>query len=151
MCGFSFCADSLLALTLSTRFPLSWLSHRQLNATLQPLQCFDANMLKMLPTELIAFGKLLPASAVTGTGFPGSPGGAAVASRQMQRPPQGSGLGGAVDMANDKEVLHISVNGLHRWTPQFENHIWKHLGKLTLYACFLLLPQFSQWLLFLLL
>ncbi|XP_030565750.1 uncharacterized protein LOC115766083 isoform X2 [Drosophila novamexicana] len=100
----------------------------QLNATLQPLQCFDANMLKMLPTELIAFGKLLPASAVTGTGFPGSPGGAAVASRQMQRPPQGSGLGGAVDMANDKEVLHISVNGLHRWTPQFENHIWKHLG-----------------------
>ncbi|EDW59455.1 uncharacterized protein [Drosophila virilis] len=100
----------------------------QLNATLQPLQCFDANMLKMLPTELIAFGKLLPASAVTGTGFPGSPGGAAVASRQMQRPPQGSGLGGAVDMANDKDVLHISVNGLHRWTPQFENHIWKHLG-----------------------
>ncbi|XP_064552577.1 uncharacterized protein LOC135438256 [Drosophila montana] len=104
----------------------------QLNATLQPLQCFDANMLKMLPTELIAFGKLLPASAVTGTGFPGSPEGAAVASRQMQRPPQGSGLGlglgGAVDMANDKDVLHISVNGLHRWTPQFENHIWKHLG-----------------------
>ncbi|XP_043654813.1 uncharacterized protein LOC122621121 [Drosophila teissieri] len=82
----------------------------QLNATLQPLRCFDNNMLKMLPAELIAFGKLLPA-ATAATG--GSP-----AARQLQRPP----VGGATD------VLQISVNGLHRWTPQFENHIWKHLG-----------------------
>ncbi|XP_016980361.2 uncharacterized protein LOC108045511 [Drosophila rhopaloa] len=81
----------------------------QLNATLQPLRCFDNNMLKMLPAELIAFGKLLPASASSG---------ATPAARQLQRPP----VGGASD------VLEISVNGLHRWTPQFENHIWKHLG-----------------------
>ncbi|XP_017062223.1 uncharacterized protein LOC108102082 isoform X2 [Drosophila ficusphila] len=83
----------------------------QLNATLQPLRCFDSNMLKMLPAELIAFGKLLPAAAATSPA--GSP-----AARQLQRPP----VGGASD------VLQISVNGLHRWTPQFENHIWKHLG-----------------------
>ncbi|EDV93443.1 uncharacterized protein LOC6563006 isoform X2 [Drosophila grimshawi] len=101
----------------------------QLNATLQPLQCFDANMLKMLPMELIAFGKLLPASAVTGTGYPATSD-AGVASRQMQRPSLGSALGGggAGDLPTDKDVLHISVNGLHRWSPQFENHIWKHLG-----------------------
>ncbi|KAH8382211.1 hypothetical protein KR009_002355 [Drosophila setifemur] len=80
----------------------------QLNATLQPLRCFDNNMLKMLPAELIAFGKLLPATASSGI----------LAARQLQRPP----LGGASDL------LHISINGLHRWTPQFENHIWKHLG-----------------------
>ncbi|XP_034663214.1 uncharacterized protein LOC117898129 [Drosophila subobscura] len=79
----------------------------QLNATIQPLRCFDANMLKMLPTELIAFGKLLPAAAA-----------ATSSGRQLPRPP----AAGATD------VLHISINGLHRWTPQFENHIWKHLG-----------------------
>ncbi|KAH8295338.1 hypothetical protein KR018_010095 [Drosophila ironensis] len=81
----------------------------QLNATLQPLGCFDANMLKMLPAELIAFGKLLPAT---------TSGGGVLAARQLQRPP----AGGAADL------LHISINGLHRWTPQFESHIWKHLG-----------------------
>ncbi|XP_017119237.1 uncharacterized protein LOC108140762 [Drosophila elegans] len=85
----------------------------QLNATLQPLRCFDNNMLKMLPAELIAFGKLLPASASSASSASSSP-----AARQLQRPP----VGGASD------VLQISVNGLHRWTPQFENHIWKHLG-----------------------
>ncbi|SPP88433.1 uncharacterized protein LOC117590133 [Drosophila guanche] len=79
----------------------------QLNATIQPLRCFDAIMLKMLPTELIAFGKLLPATAA-----------ATNSGRQLLRPP----AAGATD------VLHISINGLHRWTPQFENHIWKHLG-----------------------
>ncbi|XP_002070313.2 uncharacterized protein LOC6647407 [Drosophila willistoni] len=85
----------------------------QLNATLQPLGCFDANMLKMLPTELIAFGKLLPASPSAAALFTAG---------QLQRPlplPMA---------ATDKDVLHISINGLHRWTPQFENHIWKHLG-----------------------
>ncbi|KAH8247527.1 hypothetical protein KR038_005826 [Drosophila bunnanda] len=95
----------------------------QLNATLQPLRCFDNNMLKMLPAELIAFGKLLPAaSAGSSSASPGGGEGGGVAgilaTRQLQRPPVGT--------AND--VLHISVNGLHRWTPQFENHIWKHLG-----------------------
>ncbi|KAL7730896.1 hypothetical protein ACLKA6_014142 [Drosophila palustris] len=108
----------------------------QLNATLQPLQCFDANMLKMLPTELIAFGKLLPASASgfgsgstgAGTGFLSGSGAMAVTSRQMQRPSLSASLGNDADVATDKDVLHISVNGLHRWTPQFENHIWKHLG-----------------------
>ncbi|EDV43248.2 uncharacterized protein Dana_GF18396 [Drosophila ananassae] len=82
----------------------------QLNATLQPLRCFDNNMLKMLPSELIAFGKLLPA--------PSSSSSILQTARQLQRPP----VGGATDL------LHISINGLHRWTPQFENHIWKHLG-----------------------
>ncbi|EDV49476.1 uncharacterized protein LOC6553823 [Drosophila erecta] len=82
----------------------------QLNATLEPLRCFDNNMLKMLPAELIAFGKLLPAATASAGGSP--------TARQLQRPP----VGGATD------VLQISVNGLHRWTPQFENHIWKHLG-----------------------
>lgn len=69
-------------------------------------------MLKMLPAELIAFGKLLPAATA-------STGGSSQTARQLQRPP----VGGATD------VLQVSVNGLHRWTPQFENHIWKHLGK----------------------
>ncbi|XP_030374527.1 uncharacterized protein LOC115624077 [Scaptodrosophila lebanonensis] len=82
----------------------------QLNATLQPLACFDANLLKLLPTELIAFGKLLPATAT------------APAARLLQHPQQMPS-----DMA-EKDVLHISINGLHRWTQQFENHIWKHLG-----------------------
>jgi len=94
-------------------------------------------MLKMLPTELIAFGKLLPASAsvfdsgstVAGTGFLSGSGPVAMTSRQMQRPSLSASLGNAADVVTDKDVLHISVNGLHRWTPQFENHIWKHLGK----------------------
>lgn len=131
MCGFSFCADALLTLSLSLSvtlyLPIRSL-YSQLNATLEPLQCFDANMLKMLPTELIAFGKLLPASAVTSTGYSSSfNSDSPLASRQMQR----TGLGSVLELASDKDVLHISVNGLHRWTPQFENHIWKHLGKLT--------------------
>ncbi|XP_022215993.2 uncharacterized protein LOC111070011 [Drosophila obscura] len=84
----------------------------QLNATLQPLRCFDANMLKMLPAELIAFGKLLPAVAATNSG------------RQLPRP----AAAGASSRDSTSDVLHISINGLHRWTPQFENHIWKHLG-----------------------
>ncbi|KAH8293886.1 hypothetical protein KR054_006121 [Drosophila jambulina] len=96
----------------------------QLNATLQPLRCFDNNMLKMLPAELIAFGKLLPAASAASSSVSsgGGSGGGGVAdilaTRQLQRPPVGTG----------NDVLHISVNGLHRWTPQFENHIWKHLG-----------------------
>ncbi|KAH8363174.1 hypothetical protein KR084_006574 [Drosophila pseudotakahashii] len=90
----------------------------QLNATLQPLRCFDNNMLKMLPAELIAFGKLLPAATVASASSGGGNAPAASRPAQLQRPP----VGGATD------VLQISVNGLHRWTPQFENHIWKHLG-----------------------
>ncbi|ALC47721.1 CG12594, partial [Drosophila busckii] len=89
----------------------------QLNATLQPLRCFDAYMLKTLPMELIAFGKLLPATDVSQQLLP--LGTDAVG---------GSGTGAGSDVALDKDVLHISVNGLHRWTPQFEQHIWKHLG-----------------------
>ncbi|KAH8404918.1 hypothetical protein KR222_010427 [Zaprionus bogoriensis] len=95
----------------------------QLNATLQPLHCFDANMLKMLPTELIAFGKLQPASAVAltvgaGVGVSGSSSSdqlGTLSSRQLKG-------------SEKEDVLHIGINGLHRWTPQFENHIWKHLG-----------------------
>ncbi|KAH8232283.1 hypothetical protein KR032_003295 [Drosophila birchii] len=100
----------------------------QLNATLQPLRCFDNNMLKMLPAELIAFGKLLPAASASASSSSSSSsssggsesGGVAgiLATRQLQRPPVGTA----------SDVLHISINGLHRWTPQFENHIWKHLG-----------------------
>ncbi|XP_051862446.1 uncharacterized protein LOC117575779 isoform X2 [Drosophila albomicans] len=108
----------------------------QLNATLQPLHCFDANMLKMLPTELIAFGNLLPASfagsssgsGVAGTDFLPSSNPVPMTSGQMQRPLLGSSLDSSSQLATDKDVLHISINGLHRWTPQFENHIWKHLG-----------------------
>lgn len=100
-------------------------SFSQLNATLQPPHCFDANMLKMLPTELIAFGKLQPASALppaaaAAAARSGSSAAAQLSSsRQMQLQAAG----------NEKDVLHIGINGLHRWTPQFENHIWKHLGE----------------------
>ncbi|KAH8360103.1 hypothetical protein KR093_010809, partial [Drosophila rubida] len=106
----------------------------QLNATLQPLHCFDANMLKMLPTELIAFGNLVPASfagpgsGVAGADFLPSSNPVSMASGQLQRPLLGSALDSGSALASDKDVLHISINGLHRWTPQFENHIWKHLG-----------------------
>jgi len=112
----------LILSTLPLPLPLYFTSCSQLNATLQPLRCFDNNMLKMLPAELIAFGKLLPAATATssaGGGGGGSTPSAANRPAQLQRPP----VGGATD------VLQISVNGLHRWTPQFENHIWKHLGK----------------------
>ncbi|XP_055906011.1 serine-rich adhesin for platelets [Eupeodes corollae] len=68
----------------------SYQYEEQLNATLEPLACFDSNILKLLPTEIIAFGKLV----------------------SDQRP----------------DVLRISINGLHRWSPQFENRIWKYLG-----------------------
>lgn len=75
----------------------------------------------MLPTELIAFGKLQPASASSAAAAArsGSSAAAQLGSRQMQLQAAG----------NEKDVLHIGINGLHRWTPQFENHIWKHLGK----------------------
>ncbi|XP_055856517.1 putative uncharacterized protein DDB_G0267840 [Episyrphus balteatus] len=69
----------------------SYQYEEQLNATLEPLACFDSNILKLLPTEIIAFGKLVS---------------------DQQRP----------------DVLRISINGLHRWSPQFENRIWKYLG-----------------------
>lgn len=76
-------------------------------------------MLKMLPTELIAFGKLQPASASAATAAGTA---AQLGSRQQMQAAAGS----------EKDVLHIGINGLHRWTAQFENHIWKHLGKSTL-------------------
>lgn len=57
----------------------------------------------MLPTELIAFGKLV-----------------SVQQQQQQLQPQ---------QPHGTEMLRISINGLHRWSTQFENHIWKHLGK----------------------
>ncbi|XP_017490994.1 PREDICTED: uncharacterized protein LOC108379182 [Rhagoletis zephyria] len=79
----------------------------QLNATLQPLSCFDGNLLKILPTELIVFGKL-----VTG--------------QQQQQQQQ---LPGELHATQQMDFLSISINGLHRWSPQFENHIWKHLGE----------------------
>lgn len=112
---------------LSTTVSLSFSSpsFSQLNATLQPPHCFDANMLKMLPTELIAFGKLQPASASSAAAAAAAArsGSSAAAqlgsSRQLQLQAAG----------NEKDVLHIGINGLHRWTPQFENHIWKHLGE----------------------
>ncbi|KAH8307772.1 hypothetical protein KR044_013355, partial [Drosophila immigrans] len=106
----------------------------QLNATLQQLHCFDANMLKMLPTELIAFGNLLPAamdassSGVPGKDFLPSSNPIPLTSGQMKQPLLGSSLDTGSELAAEKDVLHININGLHRWTPQFENHIWKHLG-----------------------
>uniref|UniRef100_A0A034WL32 Collagen alpha-3(V) chain n=1 Tax=Bactrocera dorsalis TaxID=27457 RepID=A0A034WL32_BACDO len=75
----------------------------QLNATLKPLSCFDGNLLKSLPTELIVFGKLRTAQ------------------QQQQLPSE-------FNTAPQTDFLSISINGLHRWSPQFENHIWKHLG-----------------------
>nr|XP_014093927.1 uncharacterized protein LOC106620065 [Bactrocera oleae]XP_036233439.1 uncharacterized protein LOC106620065 [Bactrocera oleae]XP_036233440.1 uncharacterized protein LOC106620065 [Bactrocera oleae]XP_036233442.1 uncharacterized protein LOC106620065 [Bactrocera oleae] len=75
----------------------------QLNATLQPLSCFDRNLLKSLPTELIVFGKLRTA-------------------QQQQQ------LRSEFNTAPQSDFLSISINGLHRWSPQFESHIWKHLG-----------------------
>ncbi|XP_067633486.1 uncharacterized protein [Eurosta solidaginis] len=77
----------------------------QLNATLQPLSCFDGKLLKMLPTELIVFGKLIT-----------------VQQQQQQQ------LSSHLRTTQQLDVLLISINGLHRWTPQFENRIWKHLG-----------------------
>ncbi|CAD7093307.1 unnamed protein product [Hermetia illucens] len=29
---------------------------------------------------------------------------------------------------DQSDILRISANGLHKWTPLFENHIWKYLG-----------------------
>uniref|UniRef100_A0A0K8WBU5 Laminin G domain-containing protein n=1 Tax=Bactrocera latifrons TaxID=174628 RepID=A0A0K8WBU5_BACLA len=75
----------------------------QLNATIKPLSCFDGNLLKSLPTELIVFGKLRTAQ------------------QQQQLPSE-------FNTAPQTDFLSISINGLHRWSPQFENHIWKHLG-----------------------
>ncbi|XP_020717600.1 uncharacterized protein LOC101456730 [Ceratitis capitata] len=77
----------------------------QLNATLQPLSCFDRNLLKILPTELIIFGKLMT-----------------VQQQQQLSLPDG------LHTTQQNDFLLISINGLHRWSPQFENHIWKHLG-----------------------
>uniref|UniRef100_A0A0A1WVR3 Protein kinase C-binding protein NELL2 n=1 Tax=Zeugodacus cucurbitae TaxID=28588 RepID=A0A0A1WVR3_ZEUCU len=74
----------------------------QLNATLQPLSCFDGNLLKSLPTELIVFGKLITV-------------------QQQQLPTD-------LNTAAQTDFLSVSINGLHRWSSQFENHIWKHLG-----------------------
>ncbi|XP_054726569.1 uncharacterized protein LOC129236294 [Anastrepha obliqua] len=79
----------------------------QLNATLQPLSCFDENLLKILPTELIIFGKLITV---------------------QQQPEQQQQLPGELHATQQMDFLSISINGLHRWSPQFENHIWKHLG-----------------------
>uniref|UniRef100_A0A1I8PRJ6 Laminin G domain-containing protein n=1 Tax=Stomoxys calcitrans TaxID=35570 RepID=A0A1I8PRJ6_STOCA len=107
----------------------------QLNATVQPLSCFDENLLKMLPTDLIIFGKLItmdqqplrqhqqqkqqPMDPINGhrgyggTAMPSSPS----ASTHQQPQPQ-----------QQKDLLKISINGLHRWSPQFESFIWTHLG-----------------------
>lgn len=60
--------------------------------------------MKSLPTELIVFGKLRTA-------------------QQQQQ------LRSEFNTAPQSDFLSISINGLHRWSPQFESHIWKHLGE----------------------
>lgn len=88
-----------------------FISLRQLNATVQPVSCFDANLFKMLPSELIVFGKLVNGE---GDRRPGS--------EWSASPFQDTAEATA-------DTLKISVNGLHRWTPHLEHYIWKHLGK----------------------
>ncbi|XP_075145775.1 uncharacterized protein LOC142220484 [Haematobia irritans] len=117
----------------------------QLNATVQPLSCFDENLLKMLPTDLIIFGKLITMdqeqplgqhqrheqqhhhqqeqsmNSINGHRGYGETAMPSVSSahhqHQQQQQPQ-----------QPKDLLKISINGLHRWSPQFESYIWTHLG-----------------------
>ncbi|KAI8118197.1 hypothetical protein FF38_08528 [Lucilia cuprina] len=101
----------------------SYLYEGQLNATVQPLSCFDENLLKMLPSDLIIFGKLITIEEQQRQqddllmdihDYTSSSSSTLSQRRQQQQP--------------TKDVLKISINGLHRWSSQFENYIWKHLG-----------------------
>ncbi|XP_073842888.1 LOW QUALITY PROTEIN: uncharacterized protein [Musca autumnalis] len=116
----------------------------QLNATIEPLSCFDENLLKMLPTDLIIFGELItvdqqpnhqhqqpePLDALNSrhsysieTSLPlssvhqQSQQQQSLSQKQHQTPPQ-----------QTKQILRVSINGLHRWSAQFESFIWTHLG-----------------------
>lgn len=99
--------------------------YSQLNATVQPLSCFDENLLKMLPSDLIIFGKLITIEEQQGQqddllmdlhDYTSSSSSSTLSQRHQQQ-------------QSTKDVLKISINGLHRWSSQFENYIWKHLGK----------------------
>ncbi|XP_065372021.1 uncharacterized protein LOC135963934 [Calliphora vicina] len=102
----------------------SYLYEGQLNATVQPLSCFDENLLKMLPSDLIIFGKLITIEEQQHQqddllmdlhDYTSSSSSSTLSQRRQQQLPT-------------KDVLKISINGLHRWSTQFENYIWKHLG-----------------------
>uniref|UniRef100_A0A1A9ZVE7 Uncharacterized protein n=1 Tax=Glossina pallidipes TaxID=7398 RepID=A0A1A9ZVE7_GLOPL len=113
----------------------SYLYEGQLNATVQPLSCFDQNLLKLLPSELIVFGKLLTVRQQQQQGLDD------LLSRQPQygsenqqqqnhQQIQSASLGSffPAPQSPSEDILKISINGLHRWSAQFENYIWKHLG-----------------------
>ncbi|KAM7360742.1 uncharacterized protein ACRADG_007428 isoform 1-T4 [Cochliomyia hominivorax] len=107
----------------------SYLYEGQLNATVQPLSCFDENLLKMLPSDLIIFGKLITIEeqqkqqdddlSMDLHDYSSSSSSSATLSQRHQHLQQQQGT---------KDILKISINGLHRWSSQFENYIWKHLG-----------------------
>uniref|UniRef100_A0A1I8MA36 Laminin G domain-containing protein n=1 Tax=Musca domestica TaxID=7370 RepID=A0A1I8MA36_MUSDO len=121
----------------------------QLNATIEPLSCFDENLLKMLPTDLIIFGELITMdqqqqqpnhqhqqqshqqpfdllnaprhSYSMETSLPSSSSSVHHQSQQQrQKQHQPS--------QQTKQILRVSINGLHRWSAQFESFIWTHLG-----------------------
>lgn len=75
--------------------------NRQLNATLQPLRCYDNNVLQILPTQLIVFGTL---------------------GKDNNSNNASSSLFG--------KYLFIQSNGLHRWSEQIEKEIWRNLGSI---------------------
>uniref|UniRef100_A0A1A9WJG0 Laminin G domain-containing protein n=1 Tax=Glossina brevipalpis TaxID=37001 RepID=A0A1A9WJG0_9MUSC len=116
----------------------SYLYEGQLNATVQPLSCFDQNLLKLLPSELIVFGKLVTIRQQQQHGLddlmpPQPQYGSTIreseqqqSHQRMQSPSLGSLFSSLQSTSED--VLKISINGLHRWSSQFENYIWKHLG-----------------------
>lgn len=80
------------------------------------MHCFDARLLELLPTELIVFGKLVTTQQKQ-------------LGQQMSGPQEPQQQLPHFRKQNEVDILHISINGFHRWSSQFENHIWKHLGK----------------------
>ncbi|KAL9895957.1 uncharacterized protein ACN2A1_006513 isoform 1-T5 [Glossina fuscipes fuscipes] len=120
----------------------SYLYEGQLNATVQPLSCFDQNLLKLLPSELIVFGKLLTVRQQQQQQQQGLDDllsrqpqyGSIVSENQQQQQNhqqiQAASLGSffPAPQSSSEDILKISINGLHRWSAQFENYIWKHLG-----------------------
>ncbi|XP_061395703.1 uncharacterized protein LOC133331321 [Musca vetustissima] len=106
----------------------------QLNATIEPLSCFDGNLLKILPTDLIIFGELITMDQQqqtqqhrhgysVDTSMPSSLSSSASVHQQSQHQQSNH-----QPSQQTKQILKISINGLHRWSAQFESFIWTHLG-----------------------
>lgn len=74
--------------------------NRQLNATLQPLRCYDNNVLQILPTQLIVFGTF----------------------------GKDNNNSNNVSSSLFGKDLFIQSNGLHRWSEEIEKEIWRNLG-----------------------